>query len=163
MEESNTSLRRTRIVSPEEGIHDAASCERILRSLPEWFAIETALRDYVAATDVYPTFLACQDEEVLAFLTLKQHFDTSWEIHCFATMASRRGQGLGRALLAAAVRWLTEQGVCDLHVKTLSATSESAAYVQTRRFYERAGFRPMMELPEYWSPDNPCLVMIRHL
>ena len=64
MEESNTSLRLTRIVSPEEGVRDAASCERILRSLPEWFAIETALRDYAAATDVYPTFLACQDEEV---------------------------------------------------------------------------------------------------
>ena len=78
-------------------------------------------------------------------------------------MASQRGRGLGRALLATAVRWLTEQGVRDLHVKTLSATSESAAYAQTRGFYEHAGFRPMMELTEYWSPDNPCLVMIRHL
>ena len=159
----NTASLRIRLVSPEEGARDAASCERILRSLPEWFAIETALREYVAAIDVYPTFLACLDDEVLAFLTLKPHFDTSSEIHCFAVTASLRGRGVGQALLAVAVRWLAEQGVRDLHVKTLSATSESAAYAQTRRFYERAGFRPMMELPEYWSPENPCLVMIRHL
>ena len=33
-------------------------CEPILRSLPEWFGIETDLAGYIEKIDILPTFLA---------------------------------------------------------------------------------------------------------
>ena len=41
----------------------AAACEPILRSLPDWFGIEEAIVYYVKEIDDLPTFLALDEEE----------------------------------------------------------------------------------------------------
>jgi GNAT superfamily N-acetyltransferase len=72
-------------------------CERILRSVPRWFGIEHALLEYVADAARFPTFLVA-DREPVAFLTVREHFPQSWEVHCIAVHASRRRTGLGHCL-----------------------------------------------------------------
>jgi len=102
----------------------AAHCERILRSVPQWFGIEESLLEYVADSQRYVTFLAI-DEEPIAFVTVREHFAQSWEVHCVAVHASRRNSGVGMALHGHVESWLKAKGVSVLQVKTLSASHPS--------------------------------------
>ena len=139
------------------------AAERILRCLPQWFGVEESLQDYVRDTSLYPTFVAAKNDTVNAFITVKQHFPASAEIHCIAVEASLRGRRLGKALVHCAREWAAGQGVLFLLVKTLAQSHPSPEYAQTRAFYVDMGFVPLEILPELWSPHNPCLQMIQYL
>lgn len=151
----HTIQRTTTPIEPE--------VERILRSLPEWFGLEESLRDYVQDTSIHPTFVATVAEAVCGFVTIKQHFPTSAEIHCIAVEASSRGQGMGQALVRHAQAWVAGQGVRFLQVKTLAESHPSPAYAQTRAFYLGMGFVPLEVFYGLWSPQSPCLQMIKQL
>jgi N-acetylglutamate synthase-like GNAT family acetyltransferase len=97
-----------------------SQCEAVLRSLPQWFGIEEALRMYVADTARLPTFALSEGDAVVAFMSLMQHFPESWEIHCVAVHSNARNRGHGTALLKHTEQWLAGQGVKYLQVKTVS-------------------------------------------
>lgn len=149
------------IIGPD--LQRAPECEAILRTLPQWFGIETALQMYVDDTRQMTTFALEDEGRLVGFLTLREHFATAWEVHCMAIEAGARGQGLGSRLLAHAEQWLTDRGVAFLQVKTVAATSPSVEYAQTRRFYEARGFQPLEIFPELWDPWNPALQCIKCL
>ncbi len=137
--------------------------ERILRSLPQWFGDEKSLDQYVRDTSLYPTFVATVDDKISGFITVKQPFPASAEIHCMAVEASSRGQGLGRELVDHAKAWATATGSRFLQVKTLAESHPSPEYAQTRAFYVAMGFVPLEVFPELWSRHNPCLQMMLYL
>ncbi len=141
----------------------ASECEEILRSLPEWFGIEESLQMYVRDSEAHPTFALEESDRLVAFLTVREHFAESWEIHCIAVASSHRNQGLGTRLLDHAEGWLVSKGVRFLQVKTLAATSSDVNYAKTREFYLARGFTPLEIFPELWCPSNPALVMIKTL
>ena len=141
----------------------SADCERILRSLPDWFGIEEALVAYVRDADRFPTFHAIEDGRSVAFVTVRQHFPQSWEVHCIAVLAQRRGQGIGRRLHAHVERWLEARGVRTLQVKTLADTHPSTEYAQTRAFYARLGYLPHEVFPTLWGPRLPVLQLVKVL
>lgn len=145
-------------------LNRASECEAILRTLPRWFGIESALQMYVEATRQMPTF-ALEDDggRLVGFLTLREHFPAAWELQCMAIDAGARGQGLGSRLLAHAEQWLAARGVEFLQVKTVAATSPSVEYAQTRRFYEARGFTPLEIFPALWDAHNPALQCIKRL
>ena len=142
-------------------VKEAVACEGVLRSLPRWFGIESAIQDYVRNTERLPTFVIRGDESVHGFVTLERHFPGSWEIHCMAVRIDSRRQGFGRALLAHAEDWVAGQGARWLQVKTLSESASSPEYAETRAFYSRMGFEPFQEFPSLWSLENPCLMMVK--
>jgi GNAT superfamily N-acetyltransferase len=150
-----------KIVGPS--LSAEAECEDILRSLPLWFGIEESLLMYAKDSGELPTFAVTEAGRIVGFLSLRQHFPTAWEIHCVAIHAQSRNQGYGKALLAHAERWLFEQGVSLLQVKTIAATSACASYAKTRKFYLRLGFLPLEVFPHLWSPSNPCLQLVKLL
>ena len=96
----------------------AEQCERVLRTLPLWFGIESSLLEYVQDTERFPTFVARAGTDILGFVTVREHFAEAWEVHCIAVTAAARNQGVGRALHAHVERWLTARGVRLLQVKT---------------------------------------------
>ncbi len=138
-------------------------CELVLRSLPDWFGIESSLLEYVRDSSRFPTFAMGDSDRVIGFLTLRQHFAKSWELHCIAVHRDHRGSGVGRCLVAHAESWLIERDAEFLQVKTIAESSPSPEYQQTRAFYERLGFTPLEVFPELWSPRNPCLQLIKRL
>src|SRR5687767_4872514 len=164
--------RRIVITGPTRGRR--ADCEAVLRSLPEWFGVESSLLDYAQSAETMPTFLArvapetrhvdahqadarpadADDDvgEVVGFLTIKRHFPSSAEVYAIAVHREHRGRGVGGSLLVAAERWLRGAGVRLLQVKTLSASRPCPHYDETRGFYTRAGFLPLEEFPTLWSP-----------
>ena len=139
-----------------------AHVERILRSLPQWFGIEASLMEYVADSGRFPTFFA-ESAQPVGFLTVRQHFIGSWEVHCVAVHAAHRGQGVGRHLHQAVERWLQGQGAQVLQVKTLAAEHPSPEYAETRRFYEALGYVPLEVFPTLWGPKLPVLQLVKNL
>jgi GNAT superfamily N-acetyltransferase len=141
----------------------AEVCEPILRSLPDWFGIESALVQYVSDIEKLPTFLARDSEGVLGFLTIKQHNPFSAEVHVMGVLPKSHHRGVGRALMHAAQDWLRQQDVEYLQVKTLGTSHPEVHYAGTRAFYLAMGFRPLEELSQIWDENNPCLIMVKRL
>ena len=150
-----------RIIGPN--LQQPTEFEAVLRSLPGWFGIENALLEYVEDTTRWPTFAIEIEGRIVGFLTLREHFPASWEIHCMAIAMDFRGRHLGTQLLEHCEKWLTERGVKFLQVKTVAATSSSAEYEQTRKFYDASGFTPLEIFPDLWDPWNPALQCIKVL
>jgi ribosomal protein S18 acetylase RimI-like enzyme len=173
------------------GSQEPAEVERLLRSLPEWFGIESAIGGYVGSARHLPTYLAWPDGPAAALgsphggsraapepppavcgavpvsrpagvVLVARHFPQSAEIYLMAVDRAWHRCGAGRALLAAAERDLAADGVGFLQVKTLGPAYDDEAYASTRAFYSAMGFCPLEELPDFW-PDNPCLIMVKVL
>jgi len=146
-----------RVVGPVQ--HVRTACEQILRSLPGWFGIETALLEYAEATDRLPTFVAISEGETVGFVTVERHSQSEYEIHCIAVRDSLRGQGIGAALVHAAEAWMKERGAIRLIVKTIAESHPSPEYKASRAFYQHQGFLSEKIIPDIWGPSNPCLQM----
>jgi GNAT superfamily N-acetyltransferase len=145
------------------GVDRESECEAVLRTLPKWFGIEPALRMYARDSATMPTFAFLEEDAVVGFLTLQEHFASAWEIHCMAIRADARGRGHGSRLLSHAESWLIAKGVRYLQVKTVAPTSPSLAYAQTREFYARHSFVPLEIFPTLWDAHNPALQCIKAL
>lgn len=143
--------------------HQASRCEPIMRALPDWFGIEEALVQYISEIEHLPTFIACQDERAVGFLSVKQHNPYSAEIHVMAVLQEMHRKGIGQHLVARAEDYLRSRNVEYLHLKTLSDSHPDEGYAKTRAFYNAVGFRPLEELPTLWNEENPCLIMVKRL
>jgi GNAT superfamily N-acetyltransferase len=157
------------------------TAKRILRALPAWFGIESALLEYAAAADSLPTFAvrapaaepgptdrhgpgpATPDDGIVGFLTLRPTSAQAAEVHVLAVLQQQHRRGIGRALVERAATYARAEGFTLLHVKTLAPSDPDPGYAATRRFYEALGFLPLEELPQVWGPENPCLIMVRPL
>jgi ribosomal protein S18 acetylase RimI-like enzyme len=138
-------------------------CERILRTLPEWFGIEESLNEYVADTQRFPTFVAKESEQVVGFITARQRFESAWEIHCLAVERAKRGTGVGRLLVKGLEEWLHTKQAKYVQVETIAENHPSAEYAETRAFYNKMGYEPLEVFTEIWGTANPCLQLIKHL
>lgn len=148
-----------------EGPHlgQASVCLPILRSLPDWFGIEESLVQYSTEIDHLPTLLAYEREQVVGFISLKQHNPYSAEIYVMGIRPDRHRHGIGRVLLQQAQDWLQTQGVEYLQVKTLGPSRPDDDYAKTRDFYSAMGFRPLEEFKQIWNEENPCLIMVKRI
>ncbi len=141
----------------------ATDCEPIIRSLPEWFGIETAIQKYLHEIAALPTFLASDDQQVVAFLTVKKHSDWAAELLVLGVCPSYHRRGIGRQLVERAEAYLQQQGVAFVQVKTLGPSRPSHAYEHTRAFYTALAYRPLEELTSVWGAENPCLILIKYI
>ncbi len=142
---------------------DIPACERLLRSLPEWFGIEESIRAYVRDLKTLPSYVAIVDGDLAGFLSLKHHFPAAAEVNVLAVERSMHRRGVGRALVEEAEATLRAAGVPLLQVKTLGPSNPDEAYRKTREFYTALGFLPLEETTELWGPDNPSLTMVKVL
>ena len=149
------------VVVSGPGLGRGEECEVILRGLPEWFGIESAIVDYVRDIEVMPTFVAKKGEELVGFLTVKRHFEGSAEIQVMGVLPGWHRRGVGRMLVERAEEWLRGEGVEFFQVKTVSGSSADENYARTRAFYEAMGFGPLEEFPLLWDERNPCLLMVK--
>jgi GNAT superfamily N-acetyltransferase len=149
------------IKEPAQGAGDA--CDSILRDLPEWFGIESAIEHYVQACQSLPTLIAQMAEQPVGLLALKQHSSYAAEVYVMAVRPHFHRKGIGKALLIEAEKYLAKCGVEYLQVKTLAPSHPSSHYASTREFYTAMGFKPLEEFPTLWGAENPCLIMVKCL
>lgn len=139
---------------------DAAQCDAVIRSLPEWFGNDAGIADAAAAVRTQAGLASVVDGTVTGFLTWKRHHPTTAEITWLAVGAGHRGAGTGTALVEALVA--SAGGLRFLTVKTLSASCAYAPYEETRAFYRARGFTELIEL-DIWGPENPATLFLRPL
>ena len=138
-------------------------CNSLLRSLPAWFGIETAIQSYVKDVESMTTFAVFDGDLAIGFLSLNRHSEATSEIHVMAVHPDYHRKGIGQRLVQRAEDYLRETGAEFLSVKTLSSSRECREYELTRQFYVAQGFRVVEEFKTLWGPANPCLFMIKAL
>lgn len=153
------------------GEQDPDTVDRLLRSLPDSFGMESANAHFITKARDLPTYLAWPAPDLpvpgtaghpVGVLLVARHFPESAEIYLMAVEPARHRRGIGRALVEALEVDLLADGVELLQVKTLGPSLPDANYEGTRRFYAHMGFRPLEEIPDFW-PGNPCLIMVKVL
>lgn len=148
------------IISVQLPAQKAEICDAILRVLPDWFGIESAIREYVR--DVRPMqFWAAMDGDTpVGFAALKQNTAYAAELYVTGVQEAYHRQGIGRRLVAQCIAACREKGLKYLTVKTLDESARSESYDHTRAFYRAMGFVPLEVFPTLWDPHNPCLLMV---
>lgn len=151
-------IKITEIFSQKDQI-----CEQILRSLPKWFGIESAILDYIKDVQSMPMLVAQDDDKIIGFLSLHQHNSKTAEIHVMGIVESYHRKKIGKALIVAAEKYLADQNYQFITVKTLSASSPNEEYGRTRNFYLAMGFVPLEEFKTLWDKHNPCLFLVKQI
>ena len=146
--------------SPDE---KSRICLAVLRALPEWFSIESAIQGYTSSVRPLPFFVARKDGRDVGFLTLKQNTACAMEIHVMGVLKEYHRRGIGAALLSRAEQYGRANGVEFLTVKTLNESVSCDFYEQTRQFYRHAGFKPLEVFPLFWNTENPCLFLVKQI
>lgn len=138
-------------------------CNKILRALPEWFGIESAIVDYVRDVETMDTWVYEADGEAVGFISINKHNPYTAEVHVTGILEKFHKQGIGKKLLAVAESSLFLEKYKFLTVKTLSEKRENEAYAKTRKFYLKVGFLPIEEFKTLWGEHNPCLMLIKNI
>lgn len=138
-------------------------CRGLLKKLPDWFGIESAIENYAGDTERYATYGAYDPEnQLVGFVTLRPNNQYTNEVYVMAVDPIFHGRGVGRLLVQCAIARSRKENFELLEVKTLGASKPDPFYDRTRAFYLRMGFRPVEELLGVWD-QNPCLVMVMPL
>jgi catechol 2,3-dioxygenase-like lactoylglutathione lyase family enzyme/ribosomal protein S18 acetylase RimI-like enzyme len=159
---SNNSLE-TQLIVTEIFQNKSEICERIIRALPQWFGIESAILDYAKDVESMPMLIATIDSEVVGFLSLNKHTKKTAEIHVMGVLEKYHRQKVGKRLVEAAEKYLVQKEFEFLSVKTLSESRPNQEYDRTRNFYLAMGFVPLEEFKSLWGDHNPCLFLIKPL
>ncbi len=137
--------------------------EDILRSLPGWFGIEEAVKDYIEGVKEKPFYATYDDEDnVVGFICIDSHNEFTAEIYLMAVIPECHRMGFGGSLVKHVCDELSRKGYRMIMVKTLGKSKESCEYEKTRLFYRAQGFMPLQELTGLWE-ENPCLIMVKNL
>jgi ribosomal protein S18 acetylase RimI-like enzyme len=148
------------MVEVHEAVEKQNICNDILRELPEWFGIESAIVKYSNEVADQLFIVARENGNNIGFISVKKHYDKSAEIYVMGIVTSHHRRGIGKRLISIVKERLGEQQVKYLTVKTLSESAQSKPYDQSRSFYISQGFEPLEEFKTLWDEGNPCLYMI---
>lgn len=151
-----------KIIKIEDSNEKSQICEKILRSLPQWFGIESAILDYIRDVEKMETWAAIESETI-GFISLNKHNSFTAEIHVMGILKEYHRKNIGTQLIRAAEESLLSQGFKFLTVKTLSEKRPDKNYDKTRNFYLKYGFTAIEEFKTLWGEHNPCLMMIKKL
>lgn len=147
----------------ESPIERSQICNHILRALPEWFGIESAIDDYCYDVQSMQTWAVEEGDHTIGFISINKHNIYAAEVHVMGVLKEYHGVGLGRHLLLVVEKELQQEGFQFLTVKTLSESRPSPEYDKTRQFYLKSGFVPIEEFKTLWGEHNPCLFLIKSI
>lgn len=136
---------------------------RILRDLPEWFGIESAIKQYVNTVGPMHMIVYEADGGVVGFSVLKTHNEHAGEIYVTGVLKPYHRRGIGRKLINGHIDEAKKRNLKFLQVKTLSEKRDDEAYRKTRAFYAAMGFYPLEVFETLWDEANPCLISVMWL
>ncbi|MBN2587314.1 MAG: GNAT family N-acetyltransferase [Candidatus Fermentibacteraceae bacterium] len=141
----------------------AEICGSILRSLPEWFGIESAVEEYVRGARDLPFIRIDIDGAAVGFCSLKVNFGINADLYVLGILKEYHGKGIGTRMIGFIEGYCREKGIPYMSVKTLSSGHPDENYAMTRKFYEKCGFVPFEEFPALWGEESPCLFMLKRV
>jgi catechol 2,3-dioxygenase-like lactoylglutathione lyase family enzyme/GNAT superfamily N-acetyltransferase len=145
------------------GSEKSKICNRILRALPEWFGIESAILSYTSDVTEMDTWVVSTNGDPIGFLSINKHNNQAAEIHVMGIIKDYHKHGFGRKLIEIAEQSLVEENFKFLTVKTLAESHPDQNYAMTRKFYLNMGFIPLEEFKTLWNEHNPCLFLVKKI
>jgi len=134
--------------------------ERLTAALPEWFGQPMSNTKYATLAEILDGYVVESDDQRCGLLLLKYHSPISAEVYWIGVDPAYHRQGLGRALMDAAINDASTQGVRYLFVATLHPDLQYEPFQRTRRFYEALGF---VYAHEEHFPANPASPIAHYL
>jgi GNAT superfamily N-acetyltransferase len=139
-------------------------CREIMSDLSDWFSVPEVIDACAEAVETLPMFGCRVKEQVIGFVSLKQHPPSAMEILVIAARRSHHRGGVGKALLTAAEQAARKANCRLLTVKTLAPRDrDEPHYDATRAFYDDNGFIRAEVFPTLWHEDHPCLFLVKPL
>ena len=138
-------------------------CNNILRVLPSWFGIESAIVNYINDVQQMPFYAAFDCDNPVGFVAIKRHNSDTAEVYVMGILKDYHRKGIGRKLIELCEEYCINNKMAFLTVKTLDETRESKSYEKTRLFYLSVGFKPLEVFPLLWDESNPCLFMAKSI
>lgn len=138
----------------------SAACARIITLLPDWFGLPDYNAAYIAGVADCHCLGAMDGGQCHGLIALREHYGSTTEIWWMGVDPARHRQGIGAALIGAAVDHARKHGFRDMVLMTLSEESDDPGYAATRHFYLSQGFRPLVR-DHMADADNPLMWMIR--
>jgi len=152
-----------KIIQISKGKQKQEITRDILHQLPEWFSIESAIRDYISKVKSQLFFAAKDKSQVIGFISLNENNQFTAEIEVMGILKDYQSKGIGGSLLLTAEKALKKKKIKYLLVKTLAEKKKDKYYDKTRKFYLKTGFIQILESEKIWGKKNPCVVMIKNL
>jgi GNAT superfamily N-acetyltransferase len=146
-------------IEPDPG-RKSTICEEILRALPKWFGLKEGIRIYLQGVRDSTFFTVSFENRLIGFCAVKIHFQINAELYVLGLRKEFHGQGIGTRMIEHVRRHCKESGIRYMTVKTVSDQNPDIHYANSRRFYEKIGFRPLEVFPELWDKNNPWLYII---
>lgn len=145
----------------DEELQKSKITEQIIRSLPDWFGIEDAIKSYIEEVKKQ-TFICISVGEVeIGFCSYVEHNSYTAEIYVMGILPEFHRFGLGHQLIEFITNHLRALRFQYLMVKTLGESHPDLYYAKTRNFYLKEGFIPLEEIQGFWGKNTPCLIMIK--
>lgn len=142
--------------------NEVEGCVAVLERLPDWFTPDThgEVRQHFAAA---VTWVAVDDDDaIIGFVLAESRYPGVAELLFAGVVPELRNQGVGTALVEAALADLAGQGIEIVEVKTLDARAGYEPYVATRAFWTSRGFRQIdcIDPLPGWAPGNPAAICV---
>jgi ribosomal protein S18 acetylase RimI-like enzyme len=147
----------------QDGQKKTQICGDILWSLPEWFGIEEAIREYTEAAKELLFVKATLYGKVVGFVAVKVNYGINADLYVLGMYKEFHRNGIGTRMVDFINAYCRRNNIPFMSVKTLSERHPDKNHTNTRTFYEKSGFRSFEEFPTLWGEANPCLYMIKEV
>lgn len=147
---------------------DKPALMRILRNTPEFKPFEVAVAEEVIdayLTDPqgtgYFTLVAEDGGEIAGYICYGETPCTvgTWDIYWIAVDRQKRGRGIGKVLSETAETAIKQAGGRLAVIET----SSTPLYENTRLFYLKRGYGSVARIPDFYSPGDDKLVLLKKL
>ena len=146
----------------EDSNQKSLVCDKILRSLPNWFGIEESIIEYNEKVKDLDFFVV-EDTSIIGFVAIKTFNFKAIEIIVMGIDSQYHNKGIGKKLMAYIDAYYLDKSYTKVSVLTLADSHPDIYYGRTRNFYKSVGFSELMVLSDFWDEANPCLVMYKEL
>ncbi len=147
---------------------DKPALMRILRHTPEFKPFEVAVAEEVIDAYLadpigtgYFTLVAEDDGKIAGYVCYGETPCTvgTWDIFWIAVDRTKRGRGIGKILSEKAEAAIKQAGGRLAVIET----SSTPLYENTRRFYLGRGYENVARIPDFYSPGDDKLILLKKL
>jgi ribosomal protein S18 acetylase RimI-like enzyme len=86
----------------------AKICNEILRSLPNWFGVETSIIEYTNQVQALPFYAAFENNNCVGFVAVKPHNPYTAEICVMGVLQEYHRKGIGSMLINCGEKYCRE-------------------------------------------------------
>lgn len=132
----------------EEIDHDQAEilCRQVTGDLPEYFGIPSANEQYFRGVRSCKNLAAKINDHYVGLLSLNFPYGNTSNIYWMAVIRDYQTRGIGSKLIEEACRVARKLNASTMTVETLSPEHADENYLKTWKFYQSAGFKPLINL-----------------